>query len=315
MILWNSLNHFVKLFFPGNCISSVDRTRHDEADAVIFDVAVLGPNSQWPSHTSSAQLYVVRLNQPASRSGVNKIIASRAPDYFNLSMTYRLDSHMPMRYINIFKLPTNKQKKLSTILDRVKRHPKKKLVAWFVSHCKTPGNRESYVKELQKHIDVDIYGKCGPIKCSNETKRPKYCYKMVENYYKFYLSFENSLCKDYVTEKLANILKHDIIPVTLGGVNYSERAPPNSYINALDFSSPWQLARYLKFLDENQTDYLKYFEWKPQYKVYGVARGISGTLCKLCALLNNKIPFVSHPDFLAWWNPPGTCSKRTFSYH
>lgn len=44
---------------------------------------------------------------------------------------------------------------------------KKKLVAWFVSNCKTPSAREKYVAELQKYVQVDVYGACGPFKCFN----------------------------------------------------------------------------------------------------------------------------------------------------
>ena len=38
---------------------------------------------------------------------------------------------------------------------------KKKLMVWLVSHCDTKSQREDYVAELQKHIPVDVYGKCG----------------------------------------------------------------------------------------------------------------------------------------------------------
>ncbi|KAH9384872.1 hypothetical protein HPB48_026902 [Haemaphysalis longicornis] len=70
--------------------------------------------------------------------------------------------------------------------------------------------REDYVKQLQEHVRVDVYGKCGHLKCprANSTK----CYEMFAKKYFFYLSFENSICRDYVTEKLFNVLKYDIIP-------------------------------------------------------------------------------------------------------
>ena len=62
----------------------------------------------------------------------------------------------------------------------------------------------------------------------------------------FYLSFENSLCEDYVTEKLWAWLRRDIVPVVMGQANYSAIVPPHSVINALDFSEPRDLANYLK---------------------------------------------------------------------
>ena len=37
---------------------------------------------------------------------------------------------------------------------------KTRIAAWFVSNCKTPVRREDYVAELQKHIPVDIFGRC-----------------------------------------------------------------------------------------------------------------------------------------------------------
>jgi hypothetical protein len=55
--------------------------------------------------------------------------------------------------------------------------------------------------------------------------------------YKFYLSFENSVCEDYVTEKFWKVLDYSIIPVVLGGANYSKFAPTKSYINARDFGT------------------------------------------------------------------------------
>jgi hypothetical protein len=55
---------------------------------------------------------------------------------------------------------------------------------------------------------------------------------------RFYISFENAICKDYITEKTFNALKLNTIPIVLGGVNYMAELPPGSFINAAQFVSP-----------------------------------------------------------------------------
>jgi hypothetical protein len=72
-------------------------------------------------------------------------------------------------------------------------------VGWFVSNCGERNTRQKYAQELQKYIPVDIYGKCGTKKCPRSTETE--CFEMLNRDYKFYLAFENSICKDYITEK------------------------------------------------------------------------------------------------------------------
>ncbi len=77
---------------------------------------------------------------------------------------------------------------------------------WFVSHCETPSKREEFAKELEKHIDVDVFGECGskyknpgtdPCKGIKDWKNSAECNINLFNSYKFYLAFENSLCDEY----------------------------------------------------------------------------------------------------------------------
>lgn len=62
---------------------------------------------------------------------------------------------------------------------------------------------------------------------------------MLEKSYKFYLSFENSLCRDYVTEKFYQPLLYNMIPIVYGSANYSALYPElnSSYIDTRHFAS------------------------------------------------------------------------------
>lgn len=60
---------------------------------------------------------------------------------------------------------------------------------------------------------------------------------MLEQDYKFYLSFENSICVDYVTEKFYNALLFNTVPIVYGGADYSRLAPNMSYIDIRNYGS------------------------------------------------------------------------------
>ena len=89
------------------------------------------------------------------------------------------------------------------VLDRIKKRSKAGngvRVVWMASHCETNSRREKYVQQLREHMAVDVYGGCGNMSCQrNEThwiSEPE-CYGILANRgYKFYLSFENSICKE-----------------------------------------------------------------------------------------------------------------------
>ena len=96
---------------------------------------------------------------------------------------------------------------------------------------------------------MDVYGKCGTLKCgkptTGDTTGGKECFQPLENKYFFYLALENSLCRDYITEKFFRTMTYNIIPVTYNGVNMTDFAPPHSYIDATQFKSIEELATYL----------------------------------------------------------------------
>ena len=155
---------------------------------------------------------------------------------------------------------------------------------------------------------VDIFGACGKKRCSREKDGD--CWKMVERDYKFYLSFENSICKDYVTEKFFNAMKYNLIPIVLGGADYNEISPFHSVIQvAKDYEDPLRLANLIQDLDADDEKYAEYFWWKEYYEVRMGPQHRAQAFCALCQRLNED-PFVdksiySHLD--KWWEDKAKC--------
>ena len=128
------------------------------------------------------------------------------------------------------------------------------------------------------------------------------CFQELGKMYRFYLSFENSICKDYMTEKVKNPLTNFMVPIVLGGANYEVLLPKHSFIN-VRFYTPQTLAKYLIEVGSNYTIYNSFFEWRKDYVVYNR----STTFCNICEALNiNKRP-KTYKDVEAWWNKKTDC--------
>lgn len=201
-------------------------------DVILFNAVNL-VDVRLPTNRSKAQKYVF-----ASReSPVNFPIPSRYKDVFNVTWTYRLDSDINFAFIvvknkkgkvigpskKVHWMNNNKMKQApESVISNLRN--KKTAAAWLVSHCDTPSQREMFVQKLIKEtskyqLKIDIFGWCGDLKCPKD--RMEECYALIESDYYFYLSFENSFCEDYVTEKLLTALKHYAIPIVYGGANYT----------------------------------------------------------------------------------------------
>ena len=123
-------------------------------------------------------------------------------------MSYRHDADIPIPYgkiiqtrkhpvgVELAQLIQNYGRK-NVILYRKENH-NQSLIAQFVSNCGSESGREALLKSLSQHIPVDVYGKCGKLECPRSTTTA--CLQLMGAKYKFYLSLENPVCKDYVTD-------------------------------------------------------------------------------------------------------------------
>ncbi|XP_071110454.1 glycoprotein 3-alpha-L-fucosyltransferase A-like [Haliotis cracherodii] len=270
------------------CTCSNDPEDIAKADAVIIDAVGLKDATPPTSIRRADQMWIMfGLESPVHYHN-NYYLRPQWRQAFNWTMTYRLDSDIVLPYDML----QRRKKASQTNFTKVALN-KTKSVLWFVSHCKTHSKRESYVRELAKYITVDIYGQCGPFKCSRK------CGHLYDNQYRFYLSFENSLCIDYITEKLFKTYNYNIVPVVRGGADYGSLVPNGTYINAADFSSPKKLGNYLKYLEQNITAYTEILREKARYSPNG--QNAHSSFCDMCTKLHNLDKYSNYyHDHVKW---------------
>ncbi|XP_023238969.1 glycoprotein 3-alpha-L-fucosyltransferase A-like [Centruroides sculpturatus] len=293
-----------------NCEVTIHHEDLSRSDAVMFHLhqtkgphtlpKLRLPNQIWIFFTDESPLHTFLLTRKYSMKDYN--------GYFNWSMTYREDSDVPAPYGRTIRLTDEERRNLPPLPNFFKQNHR--LVSILGSNCGGQNRRWHYVRELKKYLQVDVYGGCGNLKCPGHFTKD--CEPMKN--YKFYLAFENSDCREYITEKLWwNAYHKNAVPVVMGAPkeDYVKLCPPNSFLHVDDFASPLELSKTLLYLSSNETAYNKLFEWKKEYRVsneHGYLGSPSLHVCRMCETLNNpkKIPKVYNKleDF---WNPTKDC--------
>ena len=102
----------------------------------------------------------------------------------------------------------------------------------------------------------------------------------------------------------------NVVPIVMGGANYSKLAIPGSYINVMDFKTVKQFAEYLQYLDKNNTAYNEYFKWRLKYKVFRSNLDLS--MCQICKWYVSRYPLKPkvYDDLAAHWVKKGRCNVK-----
>ena len=111
------------------------------------------------------------------------------------------------------------------------------------------------------------------------------------------------------------MLEQSIVPVVMDfHGHYAKVAPPHSYINAKDFRSINDLAKYLIRLDQDDRLYEEYFEWKRYFRVRNRREFVQNHhLCNLCAALGNpSYGNKSYKDVGEWLLDKKNCKSVVF---
>ena len=179
------------------------------------------------------------------------------------------------------------------------------MAAIVVSNC-APA-RMNWVRTMQRYIDVKVFGNCGTLKCSRTNKEQ--CFAELRKY-KFYIAFENTFCKDYITEKFyVNSLQNGLVPIVLSGVNTSDDTyvPPGSFINALDFPTVKDLADHMTKVGSSPELYNEYFRWRSNYTLI-FESSFNDLLRRLCEKAHlDPVSEKSYSDLGGWYSAKRHC--------
>ncbi|TRY84238.1 hypothetical protein DNTS_028932, partial [Danionella cerebrum] len=196
---------------------------------------------------------------------------------FNHTATFSRHAHLPLTTQHLEGINALTDKTLLLPLSR-KNQLRKTLAAvlYVQSDCNPPSDRDVYIQEIMKHIQVDSYGQClhnkdlAPHLRDSNAMDDQGFYQLIAQY-KFMLAFENAVCEDYITEKLWRALKLGVVPVYYGAPNIHKWLPDIHSAIVVDPSEPpRKLADYLKRLDEDDEEYLKYLKWKHKGEISNV---------------------------------------------
>lgn len=229
----------------------------------------------------------------------------------NMTLTYHRKSTVPEWHI--FKACMDKRTvKLPTVNYAA---GKAKGALAYVSNCNSVQyDRLNIMRELSKFIKVDIYGDCGmPDPCRKGSGNTS-CYTNLHKQYHFYLSFENSLCEDYISEKYWDRLSEPVymLPVAMGGLavqEYIEQSPENSFLHLRNFTSVQKLGTYLQHLMSNPQAYNAYHTWRESWNVYKRPIYTRFPSCDLCRIANEKPFMPADSNLSAKYNDPSRCAN------
>ena len=82
--------------------------------------------------------------------------------------------------------------------------------------------------------------------------------------YKFFIAFENTICPNYITEKLLRPLTYNSVPIVAGlsREEYEKRLPGSAFIHIEDYPSIPEMIQDIMAISNNKERYDQFFDWR-----------------------------------------------------
>jgi hypothetical protein len=303
-----------------NCHFTYDKDTTNTSDAILFNFR--NWNISFPTRYSENQKWIFYSTESPVHFPIQNVLKENYDNYsyysaFNWTATYRLDSDTVSFFYAKSLFTWSYNEEFDDDLNFFEN--KTEFAVQIASVCQQISNRHVLINELKKYVNVSVYGYCSGIFCPipNEQWGNFECKVYLASKYKFFFAFENSICKDYMTEKFFDILKLNVIPVVYGAGPYDKYVPKSGYINVFDFPNVKDLADYLIKVGSNKDLYNSFFKWKKfirfEYKKPNPVR--AGQFCDICIKLNldhklgspkSAIPYA---DIRKYWYLDSNCKN------
>jgi glycoprotein 3-alpha-L-fucosyltransferase len=309
-----------------NCFFTCDRDRFKEADALLFhetdltqtlkeminngDTADVAKEKIFDFEHNPSQLLILWNDEPRPLPDYYNDIefnwtisfhGSSEASYCAYGCYKKLDARIPEPHFKQFVKEEFKKRKNQCL--------------WFVSNCGAKF-RINYAIQFADYFPLLVHGKCNEMLKKVNSKQMKFndekcnrngkCEDQSLLFNKFYLSFENHNCSDYITEKFWRSLSKNLIPIVVvpNKEYYEKIAPPNSFIHMSDFNYDFKkLSQHLTSISTNLGLYEKYMEWKRDYMALFTSKDLEPIrFCELCYRLNNDFSSSHYHQIGDWFN-------------
>ncbi|KAJ2939121.1 hypothetical protein O0L34_g8434 [Tuta absoluta] len=307
-----------------NCEFTGDDDQIDSADAVIIHmqkksipiVEKRDTKQRWIFLSDESPINTFSLGKESTLSWTDMY------NVFNWTMTYRSDSDIPVPYGRTVPLQhpvVINQLHPIDILHKLVPYWKDKALdsraMVLTSNCMKA--RMRFIKELQKFIQVDVFGRCSD-KLENKKTCPGHfttdC--MLPASYLFYIVIENSKCSQYITEKVfQHAFSKGAIPVIMGPSlkDCENLLPPNSYLHVENYENVQKLSEAMKEISRSDKKILSLHAWRRHFGIvneHGYFKTKSFHLCRVCEALNyndRKVKLYKKNNFDTFFNKEALC--------
>ncbi|XP_018579389.1 alpha-(1,3)-fucosyltransferase 10 isoform X2 [Anoplophora glabripennis] len=247
------------------CLVTSNRTRSRELAAYLFYGSHI-ENDDFPLPRNYTIPWAIFHEE--SPKNYAPFLYLETQNIFNLTSTFSRYSDFPVTLQYLEDLALIKDTK-NKYLDEIAP------VLYIQSDCDTPVSRDYLVRELAKFVQIDSYGKCltnksFPKELDEVYSLDLYNEKLLRfiSKYKFIIAFENSVCDDYITEKLWRPLIVGSVPIYLGSPTIEDWLPNNnSAILIKNYNSLEEVANLIKKINANDTLYERFLQHKLKSKV------------------------------------------------